>query len=68
MVKSSYAAIAMKEANIVPAIMIDKHIKGKQSSVVVLRGATIQIARMTPIQTTCTDKHSDKQRPIDKYY
>ena len=65
MVKSSYPAIEMKESNNVPAIMIDKDIQGKQSSVAVLRGATIQIARTTPIQTTCTGKYCNKQRPND---
>ena len=60
MVKLSYPAIAMKEPNSVPVIMIDKHIQGNQSSVAVLRGATIQIAQTTPIQTTRTGKHCDK--------
>ena len=57
MVKTSYLAIAMKEPNNVPAIMIDKYIQGKQSSVAVLRGATIQIARTTPVPTMRTGKH-----------
>ena len=63
MVKSSYLAIVMKEPNIVPVIMIDKHIQGKQSSVAVLRGASIQIAHMIIIQTTYTGKNCDKQCP-----
>ena len=46
-------------------IRINSYIQANQSGVAVLKNATIEICRTTPVQTTCSGKHCDKQRPLD---
>ena len=65
LIKTSYPAIVMERPEHIPAVTINSYIQGNASSVAVLRGAMLRVTRTTPIQTTCTGKHCDKQRPMD---
>ena len=65
LIKSFYPIIAMDSPSIINSIAVNNYIEGNQSGVAVLKNTEIFIRRTTPIQTSCSGKHCDKQRPTD---
>ena len=65
LVNSCTPAIAMEPNHKIPAVNINHALDGNQHGVGVLKNAQISVRRLTPIQTTYSGKHCDKQRPLD---
>eukprot|EP00559_Dactyliosolen_fragilissimus_P002615 CAMPEP_0184868778 /NCGR_PEP_ID=MMETSP0580-20130426/31751_1 /TAXON_ID=1118495 /ORGANISM="Dactyliosolen fragilissimus" /LENGTH=333 /DNA_ID=CAMNT_0027369885 /DNA_START=200 /DNA_END=1198 /DNA_ORIENTATION=- len=65
LIESFLPAIAMKHPPKVSPIVINNYIEGNQSGVAFLVGASIKVHQITPLQTTCSGKHCDKQRPLE---
>jgi hypothetical protein len=65
LVKTHYPAIAMMVPIDLHSISINTYIQANQSSVALLKYCDVEVRRTTPIQTTCSGKHCDKQRPLD---
>ena len=64
-VRTHIPAIAMKPPLLLYPIPIDYETMGNNSGVAVLSGVLVNVRRTTAIQTTCSGKHCDKQRPMD---
>ena len=58
-------AVVMCMPSYFPSYDIVNTIQGNESGVAVLNNADIDIVRTVTIQTTCTGKHCDRQRPIE---
>ena len=65
MIRTFFPVIAMERPAEVHLIILNSYIEANQSGVAILNDAILTITRTTPIQTTCTGKHCDKQRPLD---
>ena len=65
LVKPFAMAVAMDKEYDPPAIPIDINIEGSNTGVAVLTNAELEVRSTTPIQTTCSGKHCDKQRHLD---
>ena len=65
LVNSYYPALAMQQPNIVHSIPINSYIEGNQAQCAFLKNVFVSIRRTTAVQTTCSGKHCDKQRPTD---
>ena len=64
LVESYFPAIAMESPIRVSTIIINSYIERNKSGVSVLNNVSIRVKRITPIETTCTGKHCDKQHPM----
>lgn len=65
LIKSFFPIIAMEPPSVVNYIVVNTYIESNMSGVAVLKNAQLSVRRTTPIQTTCSGKHCDKQRPTD---
>ena len=65
LIKTDYPAIALETPDKLSPIFINSYIEGNKAGCAVLNGAIMKVTRSTPLQTTCTGKHCDKQRPYD---
>ena len=65
LVKTFAMAVAMGKIFDLPAIPINNNIEGSNTGVAVLTNAEVEVRSTTPIQTTCSGKHCDKQRPLE---
>lgn len=65
LLNSYYPALAMEPPNQVSSIPINKYIEGNQAHCAFLKHVFVSIRRTTAVQTTCSGKHCDKQRPTD---
>mmetsp|Transcript_3722 Transcript_3722/g.4882 ORF Transcript_3722/g.4882 Transcript_3722/m.4882 type:complete len:98 (+) Transcript_3722:408-701(+) len=55
----------MESPSVISGIMINKYLEGNASKCAVLTNSLVTIHLTTAIQTTCSGKHCDKQRPMD---
>ena len=65
LVKSFTMAIAMGNIYGISPIPINNIIEGSNTGVTVLTNFELEVRSTTPIQTTCSSKHCDEQRPLE---
>ena len=65
MLHSFYPAIVMEPPEELKPIFIHSYIDGNKAGCTVLNGAYLKFTRTTTIETTCTGKYCDKQRPLE---
>lgn len=65
LVRSHYPIVALEYPSDLMSIPINTYIQANQASFAILKNVNVEVRRTTPIQTTCSGKHCDKQRPMD---
>ena len=65
-VNSNSSVIVMKTPAVIPTYPINNEIEARNFGVTVLNGSLIRVARTEAMQTTCTCKHCDRQRPKEQ--
>mmetsp|Transcript_3325 Transcript_3325/g.4653 ORF Transcript_3325/g.4653 Transcript_3325/m.4653 type:complete len:232 (-) Transcript_3325:137-832(-) len=65
LINSYYPVIAMEPPGDLTSIPINRYIDANQAHCALLKHSFVSIRRTTAVQTTCSGKHCDKQRPTD---